>query len=948
MSGRFCRLVGKGNEISAVLSLRALKYTLLASAACLAAGAVFGRGLPAAGSAASRVRAVPGADTSDMQPLPPIRHLGGADTIYNYLTDPPSDYPPPGPGRDTLIVTDAEFVEPSAPILGPDSMPASDTTRKKSFLDDPISGTSKDSLVYDVKNKVVYIYKDGDVKYQTMNMKADFMRVEMDTKEMYAYGVTDSLGNKTRPEFIDNGASYTMDTITYNIDTKKAKIKGVATQEGEGFLLGDNVKKMSDNTINIKRGRYTTCDNIDHPHFYLQMSRAKVIPGKKVIADYSYMVMEDVPIIFPGLPEGFFPMTTGRKSGIIVPSFGEENQKGFFLRDGGYYFAISDYIDLTVLGGIYTLGSWEARVQSRYIRRYKYSGNIQAHYAKNVLGDEGTENYIDNGSFQLRWTHQQDPKFRPNSTFSASVDFTTAGYQKYGSTNIADYLNTQTNSSVSYSHTWAGTPFSLSMSMQVSQNAVDTTMSFSLPNINFNMSRIFPFRRKNAVGKQRWYEKISMQYTMNFNNSVVSKEEDMFRSEMFKKIKSGVQHNIPVQASFNLFNYINITPQAQYTERWYFRKIEQEWDPVRKSVVPSDTTYGFYRVYNYSFSASANTKIYGTYQFKNPKSPLQAVRHTLTPTISFQYVPDFSKQKYGYYKPVQSNEQGDIRWYTPFSDVLYGVPSGGRQMNLSFGLSQTLEIKVLSKTDTAGIKKVKLIDDLSIRGSYNFLADSLNLSVISISLRSTLPGNIGLQVSATLDPYEVDKSTGRRINRFMFRRGKPGRIASVNWAFGYTFNSNKSATPAINDINSQFPEYTNPFYFDPDNPIDPTLRRQMMTATYYNFDIPWNFGFNYSVNYSNNGVRKNVTQTLGFNASVNLTPKWGITFTSGYDFIAKKLTTGVFTLTRDLHCWQMSFNWVPIGFRKSWSFNISVKSALLRDLKYDKQSSYYDNIFDQM
>ena len=826
-----------------------------------------------------------------------------------------------------------------------------DTAQRKSFLDDVISGKNQDSLVYDLRNKTVYIYEKGDVDYQDKNLKADFMKINMDDKIIFAYGREDTTTKtNTRPEFTDGGSTYQMDTITYNIATEKARIKGVTTQDGEGYLKGSRVKKMPDNTINIANGKYTTCD-LDHPHFYLAMTKAKTIPGKKVIVGPSYLVMEDVPIYFLGLPFGFFPTMSGRHSGFIMPTWGEEAIKGFFLRDAGYYFAFNDYMDMTVQGGFYTLGSWQASLASRYVKRYKYRGGLNFYFSKDIIGERDEPDYVNMNNFNLQWTHQQDAKFRPNSTFSARVNFSTSGYSKYGAQTINDYLNTQTNSSISYSKSWAGTPFSLSTNMQHSQNSQDTTVSLSFPNVVFSVSRVYPFRRKEAVGKQRWYEKISFTYTGTLGNNVKVKERDLFTDRMFKQMKNGVNHNIPISTSLNLLNYINVSPSANYQERWYFRKIDKEWDPVSRSVVNGDTTTGFYRLYDYSFSVSATTKLYGTYQFKKTAA-VQAFRHTLTPTISFNYRPDFGAAKYGYYKYVQSDTLGNMRRYSPFEEGLYGVPSAGRSAGISFGLTQTLEMKVRSNKDTSGFRKIKLIDNFSITSSYNFLADSLNLAPFSINLRTNLFKNVGLNVNATLDPYQID-ANGRKVNKFMLRKGKLGRLTSVSTSFGYSFNSKNlgsSSPAAINDINSGTtevpPEYTDMFTQPGYNQIDPFTRRQMMSATYYDFSIPWNFGFNYSFSYTKPGLQANIVQTLGFNGSVNLTPKWGVTFNGGYDFGSKKITPGTFTLTRDLHCWQMSFNWVPIGFRKSWSFTINVKASMLKDLKYDRNSSFYDNFYD--
>ncbi len=864
---------------------------------------------------------------------------------------------------DEIIGTDTMLMDSSAQAAVLDSVKSNKVVVSEvPFLEDVISGKNKDSMVVDLKNNVIFVYREGDVTYQDMNLKADYMQINMGTKNIYAHGYdvesdpadslsvrTDSLKAKktTRPEFLQGGTSYVMDTITYNIETEKAIIKGVTTKEGEGFLIGDKIKKMPDNSFNIKDGIYTTCDNPE-PHFCLKITKGKMIPGKKIITGPSYLHIEGVDIPFLGTPFAFFPVMGGRQSGFIVPEYGEEYVKGFFLRNGGYYFALNDYIDITALGGFYTLGSWEASASSRYMKRYKYSGGLNIRYSKDIIGEKEDADYVNTGNFSLTWSHSQDPKFKPNSTFSASVNFSSSGYSKYGSTNMEDYLNTQTNSSVAYSKSWAGTPFSLSTNLQHSQNSRDTTISLSFPNLVFNMSSISPFKRKEAVGKERWYEKVTLRYTGSFANNVTVKEDELFTEDMVKKMKNGVQHSIPISTSFNLLKYINITPNANYNEKWYFSKIDKQWDEDQNRVVNSDTTYGFYRVFNYNYNVAASTKLYGTYQF-GPKFPIQAIRHVLTPNISFGYTPDFGDEKYGYYKPVQSNANGDVTYYSPYEGSLYGVPGRGESAAISFGLTQTLEMKVKSESDTSGVKKIKIIENLSANSSYNFLADSLNLAPFSLSLRTTLFENFGLNISATLDPYVVDKATGRRINKFMLSEGKIGRITSAGWSFGYTFNSRKSDEPAINDINSGVEMDANQadFFSDPQNQdIDANTRRAMMTSKYYDFDVPWNLGFNYSLRYSNDGVRQSVDQTLGFTGSITLSKKWGTTFNGGYDFEAKELTPGTITISRDLHCWQMGFTWVPIGYRKSWSFNIGVRSAMLKDLKYDKSSSFYDNLYE--
>lgn len=833
-----------------------------------------------------------------------------------------------------------------------------DTVRraKKAGLDKPISGKASDSLYYDLRNKMVYIYEQGDVSYGDMNLKADFMNINLDNKNIYAYGKADTVDGApvmTRPVFTQGTTTLNMDTITYNIESQRAKIKSIATQQGDGWLVGTSVKKMEDNTINIEGGMYTTCDQTDHPHFYLAMTKAKVIPGKKAITGPAYLVMEDVPIYFLGVPEGFFPLNTGPKSGILMPTYGEEATRGFYIRGLGYYFTLSEHMDLALTGGIYTLGSWEANVRSRYIKRYKYSGNLNFDFSSVKSGDKGDADYIKQNTFKLQWTHSQDAKANPGSTFSASVNLASSGYSKYSANTLNDMLSTQTNSSISYSKNWAGTPFSLSMNMAVSQNSQTKAISVTLPTVSFNVSRFYPFKRAVKIGKDRWYEKISMSYSGKLTNSVSATESDIFSRQTLDNMRNGVQHTIPVQASFNVLNYINITPSFNYNERWYFKKVDRQWNPETNMAEELDPEYGFYRLYDYTTALSFSTTLYGMWQvrekYKNFK--LQAIRHTFSPSISFSYAPDFSNQKYGYFKTVQSDSTGRTTVYSPFADNAYGTPSQGRSMAMSFSLSQSLEAKVLSKRDSTGIKKISLIDDFSISGSYNFLADSMKLSNISLSLRSTFSGKIGINLRATLDPYEVSPE-GIRYNKLTWRRGNLGRIINTGWSFGYSFKSrDNTKQPAINDINSVPPEYMNPFY-DPYGTMDPVLRRQYMANAYYDFSLPWNIGFNYAVNYSvsyvNNGttgIRRNITQTIGFNGSITFSPKMAATFSGGYDIATNKLTTSSISITRDLHCWQMSFSWIPFGYYKSWSFHIGVKAASLQDLKYDKSQSMYDNLY---
>lgn len=962
-SGSFCRLVGKDRKIFGILNKTRIKYLLTAvvllifaqsffgSAAPLRTAAAMADSLPArtagdqAAPASDSVVRAPEDRSSDPGRVPAqrrtTRRAARAEERRNTAAARPSAEQP-----DTLAETPA------------DSLPAPAATRRDTpraaqpFLDDPISGKSQDSLVFDVRNNLVFSYNQGDVTYQNSNLKADFMRIDMDGKLIHAYGKPDTLEGRpvvTRPEFSEGSASYQMDTITYNLDTKKAKIKGVATQQGDGWLVGGNVKKQPDNSIHIGDGKYTTCDQTDHPHFYLAMTKAKVIPGKKVITGPAYLVMEDVPIYFLGIPEGFFPINMGPKSGFLMPTYGEEYTRGFFLRDMGYYFKLSDHADLAVRGGFYTLGSWEASAGSRYVKRYKYSGSFNADFSSIKVGEKGEPDYMKTTAFHLAWTHTQDPKANPGSTFSASVNFSTSGYNRYATTNLNDMLATQTNSTISYSKNWAGTPFSLSMNMAVSQNSQQKSISVTLPNVVFNVARIYPFKRKERLGKERWYEKISMQYTAKMTNSVTSSESEIFSRKTLHDMKNGVEHTLPVSASFNLFNYINVSPSFNYTEKWLFKRVDFEWNPVTNRTDTLAADYGFYRLYNYSANVSASTTVYGMYDFtkKRRDRKIQAIRHTLTPTFGFSYTPDFGDPKYGYYKNRQTDSTGRFVTYSPYAGNAYAPPASGRNMSMNFSLSQNVEMKVLSDRDTSGVRKIKLIDELRISGSYNFLADSMRLSTIPVSFRTTIFGNFGINLSATLDPYRLTPQ-GNRYDKLFF----PGRIQSTSWTFGYTFKSREDRSQlAINDISAVPPEYMNPFS-DPYGNLDPVLRRQYMSQTYYDFSLPWNVSFNYSIRYQavptdngTTGYRKDVTQSVTANGSFNLTPKTGISIQTGFDFKTRKMSSSSISITRDLHCWQMSFMWIPFGRARSWSFNIGVKASSLQDLKYDKSQSMFDNLY---
>lgn len=838
-------------------------------------------------------------------------------------------------------------------IIGIDTdstlLKANDTTKKKQrkpFLDAPIYTKNADSLVYDVVSGKMYLYNSAEAKYQKNILNADYMEVVMDKSQINAKGVLDTTSQKfTRTTFDEGGKKYEMDSMSYNLKSSRAKIKGVFFQEGEGIIHGEAIKKMEDNVINIKGGKYTTCD-LEHPHFYLSSSKAQLIEssgGKRIVIGPSYLVMEDVPLPLV-IPFGFFPIMQNRSSGIIIPDFGEEALRGLFLRQGGYYWAINDYLDLAVRGSIYTLGSWDLNLASNYRVNYKYNGTFSFVYANDIIGDQGSPDYKKMQNYELRWRHQQDPKFLPGSTFSAEVSLSAPAYSKYNG-NVDQSITAQTNSTVNYSKTWTGTPFSMSVGLQHSQNNQLETVMMSLPTFQFTMGRIYPLQRKDAIGKKRWYEKISLNYDLSFDNRVSTTTSNFLTSKMFDDMKYGVKHSIPVNTSFNILKYITITPSFRYNEKWYFDRIVKEWSPEKNAVVVKDTTNGFYRVYDYSTSVSLSTIVYGMYSFGEGKT-INAIRHVITPSIGVSYTPDFSASKHGFYKPLQKDAAGNIDYYTPYENGIFGGPSKGRNGSVTFSLNNNLEMKVRSKSDTTGFKKIKIFESLNLSSSYNLLADSMNLAPISMSARTTLFKGLGVNLNATLDPY-VYNDNGQRTKDLAWANGSAGRMTNLSLSFGYSFRSffgdeGKGSGTGSEVFRRDFTPEENALMAN--SGMDPALARQMLLPEYYNFSVPWNLSFDYSLSYSNGGKTPQITQTLQFNGSVNLTPKWGATFRGGIDLMESELTAPSIMITRDLHCWQMSFDWVPIGPRKSWSFNINVKSSVLQDLKYRKTSGFLDNL----
>lgn len=873
-------------------------------------------------------------------------------------------------GQDSLAVQDSVAMQDSV-------------AKKKSGLDAPVTYQAKDSIIMTGTNWA-YLFGESDVKYQQIELQSEKIEMNMDSSLVYATFGLDSAGQEFGyPLFIDGDQQYESKTMRYNFDTEKGYITDVITQQGEGYVTAGRTKKMEGDVLNMTGGRYTTCDEHDHPHFYIHMTKAKVRPNKDIVTGPVYMVFEDVPLYPIGLPFCFFPFSSSYSSGIIMPTFGDESSRGFYLRDGGYYFALSDYMDLALTGEIYTKGSWGLSARSSYRKRYKYSGSFNASYLVTRLGDKGLPDYSLSKDFKINWTHSQDTKANPYRTFSASVNFSTSSYDRNnlnsfypGSSGYADATQNTKGSSISITQRFPDNPFSISATMNINQRSSDSSISVTLPDVTVTMSRIYPFKRKKAVGKERWYEKISMSYSGYLRNSINTKENLLFKSSLIKDWKNAMQHQIPVSATFTLFNYLNISPSFNYTERWYTNKVEKAYDMQKQQVVDRDTTYGFYRVYDYSTSVSASTTLYG---FFKPLpifgDKIQMIRHRFEPSVTLSYTPDFGKARYGFWKELRYQDQYGQEQslsYSPFEDGIFGTaPSPGMSGSVSFQLDNNLEMKIKSDRDSTGERKISLIDKLSLGMSYNMAADSFKWSDLSANLRLKLSKSYTLNLNATFDTYTYgyneETGTVRRLDIPRWKAGKGiGRLRQTGTSFSYTFNndtfakwfggkseegSDTSSTTDAENSDLQQQDATE----EGEKPKGSRLRgAKKDTGEYDSFGymvnkVPWSLSFSYSMQlrYGDFNPKKMeynyaLTHALSFNGNIQPTKNWRFNFNATYDFDTHKISYMTCNITRDLHCWQMSASFVPIGPYKSYTFNIAVSSSLLKDLKWRQSSNYRD------
>lgn len=847
-------------------------------------------------------------------------------------------------------------------------------------------------VVYDAKDSItmtmngsrkVFLYGDAEVKYLDITLTAACIELDLDSSLTYAYGLKDSLGVESGlPVFTDSKGSYEMRTIKYNFKSKKALIEHVVTEQGEGYVVSNLAKKAPDDSFCIKNGHYSTCDHHDHPHFYLNLTKAKVIPGKKTITGPAYLVVEDIPLYPIGIPFGFIPTTSSYSSGIIMPSYGEESNRGLFLRDGGYYWAASDYFDFALTGDIYANKSWGLKGASKYKNRYKYSGNFNVQYIVNLNGEEELSNFTKSKDFSVTWSHSQDSKANPFQTFSASVNYSSSSFDQNNVSSIinAEKLATNTKqSSISYSRRFADLPFNFSANILASQNTRDTSVSFTAPDLTLTMNRIFPFKSKNKVGnKEAWYEKLSLSYTGNLKNSISTKEYNLSDAKFPKDWQNGVKHSVPVSLNLKLLKYFTLTPSFNYTERWYSKSTTKKWDDANNKIVVADTTNGFNRVYDYSYSVSNSTKFYTFYTpwKKLFGDKVSKIRHVMTPSASLSFRPDFGKDKYGYYdwfEYYDPNQDSIIRYdYSKYDGAIYGSPSSGKSGSLSLSLGNTLEMKVKSDRDSTGFKKITILEGLNFSTSHNFLADSLKWQKIAMNGRTKILGT-SINFGATFDPYALDTNkigTPIRINTSQFKaRGKLARLESANLNFGLSIGSEKikkwrekrksgENTDNEEGLNTEEEEYQNPL--DRVDKIEDVFAKTRGSENskskldddgYTKFEFPWNLSLNYTMRLAQGNFdkekmayKKKVTSSINLNGDFSLTPKWKFSFSSGYSFDTKEIAHTNLSISRDLHCWGMSFNLVPIGTYKSYFFSIRVNSSILQDLKYEKRSGARDNL----
>lgn len=873
----------------------------------------------------------------------------------------------------------------SKDTLKADSVHA-DTVKAKPGIDSPVEYQAADSMVYDASSGLAYLYGKAQVNYQNMQLTAAKISMDMDSSMVHAEARPDSMaegGLAEKPNYKQGSDEYNSEKMAFNFKTKKGFIHNVDTKQGDGFMRSERSKRAADGTLYLEHARYTTCD-AKHPHFYLALSRAKVRPGKETVFGPAHLVVEDVPLPL-AIPYGFFPFNKKYSSGFVMPSYGDETSRGFYLRDGGYYWAINDYMDLKALGEIYTKGSWGVSAETNYNRRYKYRGNIYFSYLRTVEGEKNMPDYAVTKSLKLQWTHTKDNKSNPNTTFSARVNFASENYERKNLEsryNPLSYTQSTRASSVSFGHTFSNIGLSISASANLTQNMRDSTIAMTLPDLSLSLARFYPFRRKHQAGKERWYEKISMSYTGQMSNSITTKESQLLKSNLVKDWRNGFQHRIPIDATFQLFKYINISPSFSFRDIMYASRINRSWDRRLQQEL-RDTTYGFYNLYDWNVGVTANTTLYGFYKpwKKLFGDKIQAIRHVFKPSVTFSYAPDFTASRFGYrkqYERIDADGNSTLVNYSPYSNGIYGYPSGSKQGLISMSVSNNLEMKVKSERDTTGYRKISLIDELSASLSYNMAAKQQPWSNLSTRLRLKLGKNKTFSMAAVFATYAYKFNENGQVvtsDRTEWSYGRFGRFQGMSQNLSYTFNNQtwgkwmdlfhgrrKSASSSSEKSSSN--SDTDDDLEDAN--VDPDLKEARRGGSkkkekakvdadgYLTFSIPWSLTFSYGITMAEDRTRQinvrrmrypySFTQTLNASGYVRISEGWNITFASGYDFDMHKLSMTTMSLSRDLHCFEMSASIVLKPY-SSFNFTFRARASELADaLKWEKRSSYSTNV----
>ncbi len=858
----------------------------------------------------------------------------GADTLK-------SDVVVSAVARDTVAVSDT--------IMSQESQTA---PKQVSFIDDKIERSCNDSTIQDFKNNRIHYYGGAKVVYEDITIEAEYIEFDFESRTVFAKGLLDSMGKLYgTPVFIEGDKRYNSETMRFNFDTKKGIITKVFTEDAMGYIHGAKIKKMDDNTIHIKSGSYTTCSNPEHPHFEFHFGKAKVIPDDKIVTGPAYFKLEETPLPI-GVPFGIFPNSKGQRNGLIIPSWGESANRGFYLENGGFYWGINEHMDLQVVGDIYTRGSWAVKPTFRYSKRYAFNGSFSGSYAVNKIGSKGSADYNESTDFKVRWVHKQDPKARPKSSFSADVYIVSSNYNKYNAISSNEYLSNTFQSSVAY-QTSIGSLFNFTANASHSQNTLTRVMTVTLPEITLTMNRVYPFKNVGKPGKKRWYKDLYLSYTANAKNYVSMPDSLYFKPGWLDNLQNGIQHRIPVSMPVKLFKYITWTTSVNLVDRMYFRYFEKQWvedlTMAGGGYLKTDTINQFRNVFSFDVSSSMTTKLYGQLNFK--KGPIRAIRHVFTPSIGFSYNPDFSKEFWNYYDTYyDANGIGQL--YSMFQGNIYGTPPSGEAGRITYSFGNNLEIKVPSKKDTiTGVKKIKIIEDLTLSGSYDIAKDSLNFSYLSINGRTTLFKNLSVRYSSIWDPYILDSTGRKQLNQFEWDVNKRlFRKNSVSWNFSLSYSLNNE-TFKKNKGKGSRNTATRQFESSPLASEQEMNDIRSNPEDYIDWSTQWSLSLSYNLTLSNNPSyinyllqdNRKVIQTLGVNGNINLTPKWKVSVQTGWDFELKKLSYTSFTIYRDLHCWEMRFNWIPIGMYKSWNFQINVKAAALQDLKLTKKKDYRDN-----